>query len=206
MSEEKVISFNLKEKDITAIEQIIDATVAHFIDRLPQTLNKQLETLVFALLGFRVDAWGKTELIDRPTIGVGRSQSLIELIEAKAHDVCTDAVSKCNITIGEKHEQAILALYAEKVQAHFQYEITSLVQKHIDTYFNKISASGELKLNVMSLTPTPKDLTDPKHMENMPKLRDLIYKELLNKDPVPPSSGGPTAASSCEGFKCVNVT
>lgn len=174
----ETITLKLKKSDVEKIENTIDAVVAKFVENLPAVINKKLEDIVFQTLGFS-NRWGEKVEIDHCN---GREPLVAQYINEKTKKDCAEIISKFNFKFSKDLEKALADEYAEKLQKRLGWDLDQQVANHFSDLIGKLVDTGEIKFEQVIMAPKIKDATNPDHMSKTPKIRDLVYRDLVAKD------------------------
>lgn len=174
----ETITLKLKKADVERIETTIDNVVAHFIENLPAIIHKKLEDIVFQTLGFS-NRWGDKVEIDHCN---GREPLVAQYISEKTKKDCAAIISKFDLTFTPDMEKAIAEEYVNKLQQRMGYDLDTQIRDHFSSLVNKLVEVGEIKFEQITMAPKIKDATNPSHMTKSPKLRDIVYKDLISKE------------------------
>lgn len=173
------VNLTLEEKDIKRIAKKIDDSVDKYIDELPKRIEAVMNKVVMGALGFKVDSWNNVEIDS-----YNRDTSFIsKLISEKARKTCEEAMAKHEFVLGDEFNAAMRKEYAERLQRTFDNYFERRVGEHFDTLLKDVLNTTVLKLDLKVEVPkTAKDLANPAHLANIPKLRDLILKDVVEND------------------------
>ena len=177
--ETRTITVTLEEKDIKKIEKVIDNTITKYIENLPNKIWEVMDKLVLGALGFKEDSWHRIE-IDRSN---GREPFVAKLVDDRAKQIVVDAMAKHEFKLSDEFDAVMRKDYGERLQRHFDHYFDRRVEEHFEQMMKTVLNTSQLKLDLKVEVPkTKKELADPNHLANIPKLRDLILKDVVEND------------------------
>lgn len=160
----------LSKEQQSKIEQVVDTTVAKFINELPGQLTQLLHKNVGRLLGMRND-FGKWEVDP-----FNKESAITDLLNQKVRKTVEELVGKQRWTPTSKQVEAIEAGFNSLLQRELERAIYSLAEKKAA----EISRMLEKELTVEALMKpiTLKNIADPNYGNSLPQIRDLLLKNV----------------------------
>lgn len=152
------------------IEQVVDNTVARFIENLPGELTKLLHKNVSKLLGMRND-WGKWEVDP-----FNKESAIADLINQKVRKTVEDLVAKQRWTPTDKQITAIADHFNSQIDRELQSQIYKLAERKAAEIARVLEK--DLTIEALMQPITIKNVADPKYGDGLPQVRDLLLKHV----------------------------